>query len=46
MALLLTTLLVFLMSAGSSGPAYPAVAAENWSDPAIWGGAVPGEGTR
>ena len=43
-ALLLTTLLVFLMSAGSSGPAYPAVAAENWSDPATWGGAVPGEG--
>ncbi len=43
-ALLLATLMVLLLTAAGSGPAYPAVTAGYWSDPATWGGAVPGEG--
>ncbi|MDP8900872.1 MAG: hypothetical protein M3N33_06950 [Actinomycetota bacterium] len=36
--------MVLLVTAAGSGLAYPTVTAGYWSDPATWGGAVPGEG--
>ena len=43
-AFFLAVVFFLLLAAAGSSPAFSAEAGQNWSDPATWGGSVPGEG--